>query len=382
MPEVVMSPESFQFDQESVGHTGFHGERDVVVVGAGQAGLAVTWCLGRAGVDVVALDAGPAVGHVWRSRWDSLRLFTPAEHDGLPGMRFPAPAGMYPRKDDVADYLARYVEVFDLPVRTSTRVTRLCRGSSGGFVLHTTRGRYAARQVVVATGPFQRPHIPSVAAGLAPDVVQRHSSTYCNPRDIPAGPVLVVGGGNSGLQIARELAVGHAVTVAEGTRPRALPQRLLGRDLFWWFARTGALTKPADSFLARRLRRGGDLVIGNSRRSLRADGVIFRPRVTAACGNRVYFADGRAEMPCSVIWATGFTHDFSWIDIPGVLDADGQVRHRRGISDVVGLAFVGLPWQDSRGSSLLGYVGHDAAWIADHVAASRAPAARGVRVIR
>jgi putative flavoprotein involved in K+ transport len=340
---------------------------EVLVVGAGQAGLAVGWHLRRQGIrSFLLVDAAPEVGHVWRNRWDSLRLFTPSEYDGLPGMQFPAPAGTYPTKDEVAAYLRGYAAAFELPVRLNTRVTRLTR-IGDTFVAETSTGTVAARRVVIATGPFQTPVIPRASRSLAADVVQVHSADYRNPGQLPDGPVLVVGAGNSGLQIAAELAASRPVTVAVGTRPRMLPQRFLGRDLFWWLTRLGVITTTADSRVARRLRRNGDLVIGTRWRDLTRLGVQVRPRLEDTDGTTVIFADGSACEVASVVWATGYRTDYSWLDIPGVVVA-GTVANERGITGVPGLAIVGLPWLHTRGSALLGYVRDDAAWLADHIA--------------
>ena len=336
---------------------------DVIVIGAGQAGLALGWHLAQQERRFLIVDAAPEIGHSWRTRWDSLRLFTPAEHDGLPGMDFPAPAGTYPTKDQVADYLAGYAARFGLPVLLRTAVTRIAR-SADRYAVHTTQGVLRARQVVVATGPFQRPVVPEVAGALNGDVVQLHSADYRNPGLVPAGPVLVVGAGNSGLQIAEELAATHEVTLAVGTRSPELPQRFLGKDLFWWLTRLRVLSKPADSRLARRMRaRGGDLVIGSSVKGLARRGVTVRPRVTSAGTDGVGFGDGSTLTPRTVVWATGFRADYSWIDVPGVV-VEGAVVHQRGCTEAPGLYFLGLPWQHTRGSALLGFVRHDAAWLA------------------
>jgi putative flavoprotein involved in K+ transport len=340
---------------------------DVLVIGAGQAGLAVSYHLRRAGLRFLVVDAADAVGASWRNRWDSLRLFTPAQYDGLPGMPFPAPADTYPTRAQVADYLQEYAERFELPVRLGTSVTRLERDSEM-FVAHTDRGEIRAQQVVVATGPFQTPVVPATGGGLGGGVAQLHSAAYRNPAQVSDGPVLVVGAGNSGRQIALELAATHDVTLAVGTRPPQLPQRLLGRDLFWWLTRLGLLGKTADSRLARRMRARGDLVIGSPLSELRAAGVDVRPRLTAADGSVVTFADGSSARPTTVIWATGFRSDYSWIDVPGVV-TDAGVRHERGITAVPGLAFVGLPWQRTRGSALLGFVKDDAEWLAGRIIA-------------
>jgi putative flavoprotein involved in K+ transport len=166
---------------------------DVVVVGGSQSGLAIAWHLQRQGLSFVVLEAGPEVGHVWRSRWDSLKLFTPAQYDALPGMAFPAPADTYPTKEPVADYLRDYAKAFDLPVRVNARATSLTH-SDEGFEVQAGDQTYRARQVVVATGPFQVPFVPPQARGLDPSVTQLHSADYRNPQALPAGPVLVVGG--------------------------------------------------------------------------------------------------------------------------------------------------------------------------------------------
>ncbi|QNN51839.1 flavin-containing monooxygenase [Nocardioides mesophilus] len=340
---------------------------DVVVIGAGQAGLAAGYHLTRHGSRFLLLDAGPSVGHAWRSRWDSLRLFTPAEYSSLPGMPFPAAAGSYPTKDQVADYLAAYAERFDLPVLLDTPVRRLTRTADGCFRLETDRSTLQTRHVIVATGPFQVPAIPEPARSLGTDVVQLHSARYRNPKDLPRGRVLVVGGGNSGLQIAEEIAASREVHVAMGSKQTMVPQRPFGRDLFWWLTATGLLTRPATSPIARFFRRrGGDLVIGTSTRSLRAAGVTLRPRLTGADHRTATFADGSCLQVDAVVWATGFRSDYSWIDLPGVWDGR-QLRHRRGVTDVPGLTFLGLPWQHTRGSALLGFVQDDAEWIARQV---------------
>jgi len=343
---------------------------DVIVVGAGQAGLAVGYHLARQGANFLVLDAAAEVGESWRTRWDSLHLFTAAEHDGLPGMPFPAADGTYPSKDMVADYLRAYATHFTLPVRLNCPVTHVEQGTDG-FVIHTDDGPLTTRQVVIATGPFQDPVIPGVAAGLSIDVVQRHSAEYRTPGDLPAGPVVVVGAGNSGRQIAEELAATREVTLAVGTAPPQLPQRFFGRDLFWWLTRLGLMDKTVESRLARRMRDRGDLVIGTPLKRLRRAGVRIRGRVVSTTGDTVAFQDGTSVRASAVVWATGFRADYSWVAVPDAFDKQGRPQHQRGITAVPGLAFVGLPWQHTRGSALLGFVQSDAAWVAGQLAAAR-----------
>jgi putative flavoprotein involved in K+ transport len=340
---------------------------DVVVVGGSQSGLAMAWHLQRQGLDFVVLEAGPELGHVWRSRWDSLKLFTPAQYDALPGMAFPAPADTYPTKDPVADYLQAYVAAFNLPVRLNARVTRLSK-TDDDFEVQTADATYRARQVVVATGPFHVPFVPPPAGKLDPSVTQVHSADYRNPQALPEGPVLVVGGGNSGFQIAEELAATRTVDLSIATTYPMLPQRKAGRDLFWWLTRLGLMRVTVTSRVGRRMSRR-DFVIGTNRRRLEGKGVRFRPRLVDAEGRTVRFADHRLlEGVGVVVWATGYRPDYGWIDIPGVV-GEGHVVHRRGVTEVPGLYFLGLSWQHTRGSALLGFVHEDAAFLADRIQA-------------
>ena len=352
---------------------------DAVVVGGGQAGLAIAWHLQRQALRFVVLEAGSELGHTWRDRWDSLKLFTPAQYDGLPGMPFPAPADTYPTKDPVADYLQTYVTAFHLPVRLNTRVTRLTR-TDEGFEVRTGDKTFYARQVVVATGPFQVPFIPPAAQGLDPSVTQVHSADYRNFKGLPGGPVLVVGGGNSGFQIAEELAASREVDLSIGERAPMLPQRLAGRDLFWWLTRLGLLRVTGDSRLGRRASRR-EFIIGTNKRRLRKVGVRFRPRLVEADGRTVRFTDGSTlDAVGVVVWATGYRSDYTWLHIPGAVE-HGRVVHRRGVTEIPGLYLLGLSWQHTRGSALLGFVNHDAAYLADQIAAHHragAPAKAGV----
>jgi putative flavoprotein involved in K+ transport len=245
---------------------------DVAVIGAGQSGLAMAWHLSQIGLRFMVLEAGPNIGQVWRDRWDSLKLFTPAQYDALPGMPFPAPADTYPGKDEVAEYLEGYAGALDLPIKFHSQVSELRRLGSL-FEIHTADDMFRARQVVVATGPFQVPYIPAIARELDASVTQIHSADYRNPSRLPEGPVLVVGGGNSGFQIAEELAATRQVHLSISTANMILPQRPIRRDLFWWLTRLGLLRIPAESRVGRRIRARGEFVIGTSKRKLSRMGV-------------------------------------------------------------------------------------------------------------
>ena len=214
--------------------------------------------------------------------------------------------------------------------------------------------------------PFQTPNVPQLAERLAPEIFQTHSTGYRKPSDVPQGTVLVAGGGNTGFQIAKELSATHRVYLSVGSRQTPLPQRFLGRDLFWWLTKSRLLNTTVESRLGRRLQHR-DTLIGSSPRELkRRYGVELRPRVVDASEHTVRFAD-RSELKVdAVIWATGYRPDYSWIDFP-VFDPDGRVRHRRGVTDVPGLYFLGLTWQHTRGSALLGWVKNDAEFIAGQI---------------
>jgi putative flavoprotein involved in K+ transport len=348
---------------------------DVVVIGAGQAGLAMGYFLARQGRRFVILEAADSIGAAWRTRWESLRLFTPRGYDALAGRAFPGDPDGYPVRDEVIAYLEEYAATFELPVELNSRVRSLTWGE-GRFVVELDDKRLEANQVVVATGPFQVPAMPALAGKLAPEIFQTHSTGYLRPSDIPEGRVLVVGGGNTGYQIAQELSATHRVLLAVGSRQKPLPQKLLGRDLFWWLTRTGLIKKTVDTRIGRRLQHR-DTLIGSSPRKLRRHhSVELKPRVVAATGRTISFADGSDVDVDAVIWATGYRADHSWIDLP-LLDSSGRLRHRRGVTDVPGLYFVGLSWQHTRGSALLGWVKEDADYIAAQIAAKTETAVVG-----
>jgi putative flavoprotein involved in K+ transport len=340
---------------------------EVAVIGGGQAGLAMGYFLAREGRHFTILEASDSIGAAWRSRWDSLVLFTPRRYDALPGLPFPGDPDGYPGRDEVIGYLERYASTFELPVELNSPVQSVAPADRG-FVLNLGTRSLEADQVVVATGPFQVPNVPAFAADLAPDVAQMHSTGYRRPSDVPEGTVLVVGGGNTGFQIAKELSATHSVHLAIGSRQTPLPQRVLGRDLFWWLTKTGLIKKTVDSRIGRRAR-DRDTLIGSSARDVKRHGVEVKPRVVGASGDAVTFEDGSELDVDAVIWATGYRSEHGWIDVP-VFDQNGRVPHRRGVTDYPGLFFLGLTWQHTRGSALLGWVKDDAEFISERIAAN------------
>ncbi len=336
----------------------------MLVVGAGQAGLTVGYYLKRAGLRFLIVDAADHVGSAWRQRWESLVLFTPRRYNAMPGLSFDGHPDQEPTRDEVVEYLDRYATELNLPVELSSRVIALDR-REGRYAAELPAGTILADQVVVATGPFQQPWIPSFAVSVGSDVYQTHSTGYRRPSDVPPGRVVVVGGGNTGYQIAEELAADHKVVLAVGSRQTPLPQRLLGRQLFWWLTKLGMQRISVESRLGKRLS-GRETLIGSSPTKAKRKGVTLKPRVLAASGRTVRFADGTETEADAIIWATGYQPDYSWIKLP-VFDERGRPQHRRGVTDQPGLYFLGLQWQYTRGSALLGFVSDDARYVAQQI---------------
>jgi putative flavoprotein involved in K+ transport len=354
---------------------------ETLIIGGGQAGLSVGYHLARRDRRFVILDANQRVGDPWRTRWDSLRLFTPARYDGLPGWPFPAPAWSFPTKDEVADYLEAYAARFDLPVRTGVRVDGLSR-QADRYVVAAGDRRFEADHVVVASGAYQRPRIPAFAPELDPGIVQLHSSQYRDPSQLQEGGVLVVGAANSGAEIALEVSRTHR-TWLSGRHPGQEPFRTGSR---WdrlllpvvWFMASHVLTvkTPIGRMVRQKFHtRGIPLARATRERLNRAAGIERVPRTTGARGGLPVLDDGRVLEVANVIWCTGFVPDFAWIDLP-VFDQDGGPVHDRGIvAAEPGLYFVGLLFLYALASPLVGGVGRDAEHIAEHIAA-RQPTGR------
>jgi putative flavoprotein involved in K+ transport len=355
---------------------------DVIVIGAGQAGLSVGYHLARRGLRFVILEGGARVGDSWRRRWDSLRLFTPARFDGLDGMPFPGPPSRFPTKDEMGDYLEAYATRFSLPVRTGVQVERLGRDGSlyrveaGGRVLE-------APCVVVAMANYQSPRVPAFARELRKGIVQLHSADYRNPSQLQPGDVLLVGAGNSGSEIAMELARSHRVFMSgrdtghvpfriNGWAGRVLLVRLVLRGLFH-----RVLT--VKTLIGRRVRptllaRGGPLIRVKPKDLAKA-GVERGPRTVGVQDGFPRLEDGRVLAGvANVVWCTGFHPGFVWIDLP-VFDQEGRPRHESGrATGEPGLYFVGLHFLHAMSSAMIHGVGRDAARVVDAIAARTRPA--------
>ena len=331
------------------------------MVGAGQAGLGTAYWLQRLGArSLQVLDAEP-LGESWRQRWDSLQLFTPRRFSGLPGLRFPGGATRSPSRLEMADYLQSYAARFELPVRTGVRAERITRTDTG-FALRTSAGPLTTRQIVLATGPFRQPYVPPAGDGLDRSVHQLHSFDYHRPTDVPAGRVLVVGGGNSAAQLALELSASHEVTVASPRPLWFLPEDILGASMYWWTLLTGVLNAGCEARVSRYIRGRGDAIVGRQLQALIRQGRVrvLPHRVVSAHGDHVELADGTQVPVDSVLWCTGFRPDTGWIDVPGALDDTGAPLHDAGASPVPGLHWMGLPWQTRLNSSIIDGVNRDA----------------------
>ena len=345
-----------------------HPVLDVLVIGAGQAGLALGRELQRTGRRFLIVDRHARVGESWSRRFDSLTLFTPRAYSALPGMPVPGDPDGYPTKDEIAGYLEAYATRFALPIALETGIERLER-RDGRFYATTTAGdELVAGAVVLATGAFQQPVVPAIARRFASEVAQLTPESYRNPRQTPAGTVLVVGDGASGRQIARELSAGRAVILATGRSRRVSPHRILGKSVFWWMDRLGILRAPRTSKVGRILM-AKDPFPGKelAPKRLRSAGITVVGRLTAVDGRRATFAGGESAEIDAVVWATGYRDRADWVAIPEAKDAQGAFVQDRGRSPVPGLVFVGRSWQWTRGSALLTGVGEDARYVAAHL---------------
>lgn len=347
---------------------------DTVVIGAGQAGLSTGYFLQQQGRDFVILDGHARVGDVWRRRWDSLRLFTPARYGGLVGMPFPAPRTYFPTKDEMGDYLAAYAAHFQLPIRTGVWVERLTR-EGDRFVIDAGDLRFEAENVVVAMANLQQPNVPAFAQELDARIVQFHSSAYRNPSQLQPGRVLIVGAGNSGAEIALEVARHHPTWLA-GRDVGQLPFRvdspfshrvLIPFVLRFLYHRLFSLKTPIGRKVrAKTLRHSGPLIRVKAA-ELRAVGVERVPRVAGVRDGLPLLDDGRVLDVANVIWCTGFAPGFAWIDLP-VQDAQGPVHVRGVVPNVPGLYFVGLHFLSALSSVMIHGVARDAKYIAEQIA--------------
>jgi putative flavoprotein involved in K+ transport len=341
---------------------------DILVIGAGQAGLALGYHLKKTLLRFELVEGHARVGNSWRNRYASLVLFTPRAYSALPGLAVPGDPDGFPTKDEMGDYLETYADHFDLPVVLGSGIRRLER-VDGGFRATTDAGETIdSRAVVLATGAFQRPAIPPISKGLSAEVTQLAPEDYESPNQLSPGTVLVVGDGATGRQIALELTANHEVFLAAGRPRRVSPDRILGRSVFWWMDKLGILRASRESAIGRYLMKA-DPFPGKRLEltQLQRRGVAVVGRVVQAEGKKVSFADGKSAEVDAVVWATGYRDDTDWVAIPEVKDEHGNFLHYRGVSSLPNLCFIGRSWQWSRGSALFAGVGEDAAYLTEHL---------------
>lgn len=339
---------------------------DFIVIGGAQAGLSIAYHLKKTGKTFLVVDGETEIGASWLNRWDSLKLFTPTEYNHLPGLHFKAPKGYYPNKYEVANYFKAYVTKFDIPVKLNTLITSVKKTDNEFLVTHKD-GELRAKQVIVATGPFHTPYIPPCHSKLSEDVFQMHSNYYKGLHQLQDGDALVVGGGDSGYQILDEISKNENRTVyfSGDTSVKSLPQQFLGQTLWWWFNLIGFLKFNKYSVIGKRIKGITQPVIGTDvKEILSRNNVKIIGRTKDAENNILYFEKGNVDSIKNIVWATGYRPNFNWIE--GLeLDEDQYPKNYRGVCNIEGLYFIGLPWMYTRGSATLGGVANDAEYLAN-----------------
>ena len=342
---------------------------DFVIVGGAQAGLSMAYYLNKMSKDYVVVDKEKEVGASWLNRWDSLKLFTSAEFNKLPGMEFPAEKGYYPTKKDVAEYFKNYVAEFDIEIRLNTLIEHISQREDY-FILKHQNGEIHCKNVVIATGPFHIPYTPSFSKKISTAIFQIHSNYYKNPGQLQEGPAMVVGAGDSGFQILDEISQTKRTTYFSGaTKVRVLPQEILGKTLWWWFSKIGFLSFSRNTWLGKKLSESKQPIIGTDVKGiLKRENVIPVGKTKDAKGEIIITENRKIEGLKNIVWATGYRPNFSWIE--GLeLSKDGYPKHNRGISNIKGLYFIGLPWLHTRGSATLGGIKKDAQYLANYIEA-------------
>lgn len=370
--KAVSNKNGFALNENGSGKESFN----TIVIGGGQAGLATGYYLTKYGIDHVILDAAEKTGDSWRKRWDSLRLFTPACLDSLPGMPFPAPDYYFPTKDEMADYLSAYAEKFNLPMRNGFKVEKLSK-IDDHFVVEAAGKKFTAKNVVVAMAHYQKSKVPEFAKDLDEDIQQIHSSEYKNPGQLKKGNVLLVGAGNSGAEIAMELVSHHEVFLSgkdtgnlpfniHGLAARLFLIKLVLRVIFH---RILTVKTPMGRKMRTKLLSHGGPLIRTRPNDLLRNGVERVSRVAGVRDGKPILEDNRVLNVANIIWCTGYHHGFSWINLPIFDEVKINPLHYRGIAaNVPGLFFTGLPFLYAASSSMIHGVARDAKYIVGKIA--------------
>ncbi len=339
---------------------------DYVVIGGAQAGLTMAYHLKIMGKKFIVIDGEKEIGASWLNRWNSLKLFTPTEYNHLPGLKFNAPKKHYPTKFEVANYFKLYVEKFKIPVQLNTLVTSVRKTEKGFYVTHKD-GEIEAENVIVATGPFHIPYTPPCHTKISESILQMHSNYYKGLHQLQEGDALVVGSGDSGYQILNEISKDKSRTVyfSGDTNIRSIPQQFLGKTLWWWFTLIGFLSYTKYSWIGKKISSIPQPIIGTDvKEILSRKNVISGGRTKDALNDEIIFENKKVSTIKNIIWATGYRPNFKWIE--GLeLDGDSYPKNYRGVSNIEGLYFIGLPWMYTRGSATLGGVAKDASYLAN-----------------
>lgn len=333
---------------------------EVIIIGGGQAGLAMAYALKKQNIRYVILDQNNHIGVSWEKRYDSLTLFTPRNYSTLFEYNMEGQSNGFPSKDEVASYLRRFSMEHHLVIKHNEKVLRVKKKSTDTFKVETESNEYLASQVIVATGAFHHPFVPNIHDGLTPFMI--HSHEYKNPQQVPKGKVLVVGSGNTGVQIAAELTQTHEVVLSSSKKGKIIPTRIFGKSLFWWLDVMGISKAKPDSIIGRMLQRR-DPIIGTDYKTVKKH-VEMVSRLLKVEDGTCYFKEDRPMEIGSIIWATGYRNKYDWIQIEGAVDLRGNPNHIFGESPVRGLYFIGLSWQSRRSSALLYGVEKDVKYVA------------------
>lgn len=334
-----------------------------IIIGAGQAGLTAGFYLKRVVRSLLILEASKEVGSSWKSRYDALTLLTPAKYNALPKFGFPLPPGQHPDKNEMASYLKHYAGFNDLPVHLNQTV-KLLKKQNGDFWIESDINSYVTSNVIIATGAHQHPRYPKIPVDAGNELFQVHSANYKNPSQIPGKKVLIVGSGNSASDIALDLCNTHEVFMSVKRKLRFRNFYTLGKSWFWWREITGLMHVSANSYLGNYYKKKKEPIYRKNLKAKIANRQItVKSKVKMINGNQVTFQSGEKEDFDAVVWATGFTTDLSWVNIPQLFDLNGNPKHKKGVSNVPGLYFLGFEWQRSRSSSLIAGTDRDARYI-------------------